>query len=216
MRIIAFTDIHGTYKKVHEILSGESSFDVIILGGDLTTFGSPAEAEDAIKLFQTHGKPVLVVAGNMDPPNLEDTFDKLKVSVNAKGVLVGDAGFFGVSASPFSPLHTPYEISEDEITKRAEQGWSDVQAARWKIFVPHAPPSNTRLDKIFTGAHVGSTAVREFIENHQPDIAVCGHIHEARGRDAIGKTQIVNCGPAGKGYYAVIELGETIKVENKG
>lgn len=215
MQIIAFTDIHGSYKKVNEILSKEFAYDVIILGGDLTTFGSPKEAEDAVKLFQSHGKPVLVVAGNMDPPNLEETFDRLKVSINGKAVIVGEAGFFGVSASPFSPLHTPYEISEDEILRRAEEGWKYVQTARWKIFVPHAPPFNTKLDRIFSAAHVGSTAVRAFIEKHQPDIAVCGHIHEARGKDAIGKTRIVNCGSAGKGYHAVIELGETVKVENR-
>ena len=215
MQIIAFTDIHGSYKKVNEILSKEFAYDVIILGGDLTTFGSPKEAEDAVKLFQSHGKPVLVVAGNMDPPNLEETFDRLKVSINGKAVIVGETGFFGVSASPFSPLHTPYEISEDEILRRAEEGWKHIQTARWKIFVPHAPPFNTKLDRIFTAAHVGSTAVRAFIEKHQPDIAVCGHIHEARGKDSIGKTQIVNCGAAGKGYYAAIELGETVKVKNK-
>ncbi|MBI3005087.1 MAG: metallophosphoesterase [Ignavibacteriales bacterium] len=216
MHIIAFTDIHGAYKKVNEILSRKRSYDVIVVGGDLTTFGSPKEAEDAIRLFQTHGKPLLVVAGNMDRPGLEQTFNDLNVSINGRGILQGDIGFFGVSASPFSPLHTPYEISEEEIMRRAEKGWSDVREARWKIFVPHAPPTNTRVDKIFTGAHVGSTAVREFIEQRQPDVVVCGHIHEARGKDAIGKTQIVNCGPAGKGYYAVIEIGETVRVENRG
>ena len=216
MQIIALTDIHGSYKKVNDILMKESACDVIILGGDLTTFGSPKEADDAVRLFQSHGKPVLVVAGNMDPPNLEETFDRLKVSINGKAAIVGEAGFFGVSACPFSPLHTPYEISEEEIRRRAEEGWKRAQAARWKIFVPHAPPSNTKLDRILAGAHVGSTAVREFIEKKQPDVVLCGHIHEARGRDSIGKTQIVNCGPAGKGYYAVIELGDTIKVENRG
>ena len=152
----------------------------------------------------------------MDPPNLEETFDRLKVSINGKAAIVGEAGFFGVSASPFSPLHTPYEISEEEIRRRAEEGWKRVQGARWKIFIPHAPPFDTKLDKIFAGAHVGSTAVRAFIDHYQPDVVVCGHIHEARGKDSIGKTQIVNCGPAGKGYYAVIELGDTISVENKG
>ncbi len=215
MKIIAFTDIHGSYKKVETILQRESGYDVILIGGDLTTMGSPKEAEDAIKLFQTHGKPVLVVAGNMDPQILEQTFQDLGVSVNGQGVTIDTVGFFGVSASPFSPLHTPYEISEDEILLRAEKGWKDIEEARWKVFVPHPPPLNTKLDKIFLGSHVGSTSVRIFIERHQPDVCVCGHIHEARGSDSIGKTQIINCGSAGKGYYATIELGNTVKVENR-
>jgi Icc-related predicted phosphoesterase len=55
-----------------------------------------------------------------------------------------------------------------------------------------------------------------FIELHQPDVVVCGHVHEARGVDTIGKTQVVNCGQAGKGYYAVINLDDKISVEVKG
>jgi hypothetical protein len=68
---------------------------------------------------------------------------------------------------------------------------------------------------VLLGKHVGSTAVRKFIEERQPDIAICGHIHEARGQDVIGKTKIVNCGTAAKGYYAVVEIAETITVANK-
>lgn len=213
MRILAFSDIHGSYKKANDILSKESGYDTIIIAGDLTTVGSPKEAEEAIKLFQSHSKPIYVVAGNMDLPELDETFDKLGVSINSKGVMRDDVGFFGVSASPFTPMNTPYEISEDEIMRRGEAGWKDVATARWKIFVPHAPPRGTKLDKIMIGMHVGSTAVRTFIEQHQPDLVICGHIHEARGLDVIGKAKIVNCGPAGKGYYVVIDIGTELKVE---
>lgn len=216
MRILAFTDIHGAYNKTDEILSKESGYDAVIIGGDLTTHGSPKEAEEAIKLFQSHGKPLLVVAGNMDPPALDETFSQLNVSINAKGVVLGEIGFFGVSGAPFTPMNTPYELPEDEIKRRAEAGWKDVAPSRWKIFVPHAPPYNTRLDTIMLGKHVGSTAVREFIEQHQLDVVVCGHIHEARGIDSISRTKIVNCGPAGRGYYAVIEIIENCSVELRG
>ncbi len=216
MRIIALTDIHGSYTKVQEILTKEKGVDAVIIGGDLTNVGTSKEAEEAIRLFQSYVQTLFVVAGNMDLPELDDTFDKLRISINSKGRILNEAGFFGVSGSPFTPMHTPYEIPEEEIKKRSESGWQEVQSARWKIFVPHAPPRNTKLDRIRAGMHVGSTAVREFIEKYQPDVCVCGHIHEARGTDVIGKTQIVNCGPAGKGCYAVIEVGENIKVENRG
>lgn len=216
MQLLAFADIHGAYAKVNEAIKRESKADAVIIGGDVTTYGSPADAETAIKLFQTNGKPLFVVAGNMDPTELDQTFDQLGVSVNARGVVFRETGIFGVSGSPFTPMHTPYEIAEDEIARRAEQGWSDVTAARWKIFVPHAPPRDTKVDKILLGKHVGSTAVRSFIDEHQPDVVICGHIHEARGTDKIGKSQIVNCGQAGKGYYAVITLGDQVTVEVRG
>ena len=216
MRFLAFADIHGAYERVDQIIQSERDADGIIIGGDLTTYGLPAEGEKAIRFFQNNGMPIFAVAGNMDSPDFDRKHEDLGVSINAKGKMLGEVGLFGVSASPFTPMNTPYEIAEDEIARRAEMGWNDISTARWKIFVPHAPPRDTKLDKIMLGRHVGSTAVRSFIEQHHPDVVVCGHIHEARGIDTIGKTRIVNCGPAGKGYYAVIEIGEEISVEARG
>jgi Icc-related predicted phosphoesterase len=216
MRFLAFTDIHGSYESVDRIISSDQGADGIIIGGDLTTYGSPEEGEKAIRVFQNCGLPVFAVAGNMDSPEFDSKHEALGVSINARGMMLGEVGLFGVSASPFTSMNTPYEIEENEIARRAEMGWKDVSAARWKIFVPHSPPRDTKLDKIMLGRHVGSTAVRSFIEQHQPDVVVCGHIHEARGTDTIGKTKIVNCGPAGKGYYAVIVIGESISVEARG
>jgi uncharacterized protein len=216
MRILALSDIHGAYARAEEILIRETAYDLILISGDLTTHGFPAEAEKAMKQFQTYGKPILVVSGNMDSPEIDDAFTRMGCSINAKGILFEDIGFFGVSAAQFSSLHTPYEISEEEILRRARVGWNDVKNARWKVFVPHAPPHNTTLDQLYLGNHVGSTAIRTFVDTYQPDVVVCGHIHEARGTDTLGVSRMINCGPAAKGYYAVVEIGETITIENCG
>ena len=216
MRILAFTDIHGAYDRVSGVLSSEQTYDVILIGGDLTTFGTHKEAAAALKSFGSFGKPVLIVAGNMDPPSLEETFAQQATSINGSGIVIDRTGFFGVSAAPFSPLKTPYEISEEEISSRAEWGSRAVAGAERRVFVPHAPPFDTALDTIHSGKHVGSTAVRKFIDTNHPDVVVCGHIHEARGIDHLGSTTIVNCGPAGKGFYAVINLGPDVSVELRG
>lgn len=215
MRILALSDIHGSYGTMESIIANESSSDVIVLGGDVTTNGDASEMKDALRLAGSTHKRILAVCGNMDPTPLDTLLDELDVSINGKGIVIEDVGFFGVSAAPLSFLHTPNEISEQEIGRRAEAGWNDVAKARWKIFVPHAPPAGTKIDKVFIGKHVGSTAVRKFIEERQPDIAICGHIHEARGQDVIGKTKIVNCGSAAKGFYAVVEIGSTVNVLNR-
>jgi hypothetical protein len=213
MRIIAFTDVHGSYDRLEAILRKESTFDVVVIGGDLTTHGTTDEAGAVIERVQKFGKPVFAVAGNMDLPSFDSAYEALGVNINAKGVVIDDTGFFGVAASPFTPMNTPYEISETEIARRASMGWKDVESARRKIFVPHAPPRGTKLDRIVIGKHVGSVAAREFVELHQPDVLICGHIHEARGVDTLGKTQMVNCGAASSGYYAVIEISDTVKIQ---
>lgn len=216
MRLLAFTDIHGAYDRVDLAMRHEKDFDAVVFGGDLTTRGTEQEAENALERFARHGRPLFVVAGNMDSPSFDPLFDRLGVGINARGLLLKDIGFFGVSGSPFTPMHTPYEIAEQEIAARAESGFLEVRSARVTVFVPHAPPYRSALDTVFFGRHVGSTAVREFIEKRQPDVVVCGHIHEARGVDRIGRSQIVNCGYAGAGSYAVITIDETVHVDLKG
>lgn len=213
MKIVAVADIHGSYGVVERILDREELFDVVVVAGDVTTKGTPAELHSAMRAVLNRGRPVVAVAGNMDPPPLEQSLLDLGISLNGKGVVIGEVGFFGVSACPLTPFRTPYEIDEEEIARRADAGWAEVASARWKIFVPHAPPRKTRLDRTFMGMHVGSTAVRHFIERNRPNVVVCGHIHEARGVDTLGETQMVNCGPAGRGSYAVITINATAHVD---
>ncbi len=206
MIVIAFSDIHGAYREVERVVASRKEIDAVVIGGDLTTAGTAREAREAIQALVDFGKPVMAVAGNMDPRPVEEEFRALGVSIDACGRTVGDVGFFGVSAAPISVLRTPNEITEEEILRRAEQGWAEVAGCKRKVFVPHAPPARTALDRLRDGRHVGSSSVREFIERRGPDVVICGHIHEARGIDRIGSTIIVNCGPAGKGYYAVLDL----------
>ncbi len=213
MKILALSDIHGAYTRMVDIVNSNSSVDAIVIAGDLTTNGSPEEAEEAVQQLRRFKKPLLVVAGNMDPPLLDDVFVRLGLSINRRGVVIGGVGFFGVSASPISQLRTPNEITEEEISSRAEFGLLQVSGAKVKVFVPHSPPLNTKLDRIHSGRHVGSSAVRSFIEQHQPHVVICGHIHEGRGVDRIVASEIINCGPTASGFYGVISIGEDVVVQ---
>jgi Icc-related predicted phosphoesterase len=70
------------------------------------------------------------------------------------------------------------------------------------LLVLHSPPRGTRCDMIGAGTHVGSRAIRGFVERRQPPLVLGGHIHEsprvsASYRDAIGNTTIVNPGQFG-------------------
>ena len=67
------------------------------------------------------------------------------------------------------------------------------------IYVFHTPPFNTKLDIITDGTHVGSKALREFIEKQQPYLTLHGHIHESPKMsgsfiDKIDKTICINVG----------------------
>ena len=70
------------------------------------------------------------------------------------------------------------------------------------IFVLHSPARGTACDCIAKNVHVGSRAIRAFLERLQPPLALSGHIHESPRvtssyRDTIGRTMVVNPGQFG-------------------
>jgi Icc-related predicted phosphoesterase len=62
------------------------------------------------------------------------------------------------------------------------------------IFVSHSPPFNTPLDVIYSGKHVGSVSIRDFIEKWSEKgcliAAFHGHIHESPKRSGSIQTKI--------------------------
>lgn len=212
MRIAYVVDVHDRFDAVGRAVDRTGAVDVLVVGGDITTFGTPDDAERAIDLWRPLAPRLLALAGNCDSPAIDARLVELGVSIDGRGVAVDDVGFFGVSAAPHSPLHTPYELPDDELGRRAEAGVADVAAARVRIFCPHAPPFGTACDRLRSGTHVGSPALRELIERERPDLALCGHIHEARAIDELGPTPVVNPGPVASGHFALVEVTETVSV----
>ena len=47
--------------------------------------------------------------------------------------------------------------------------------------------------------------MRAFIEEHQPEVCITGHIHESAGVDRIGRTVVVNAGALRDGGYIVVD-----------
>ncbi len=212
MRIAYFVDVHDRFDAVPEAMKEIGSVDLLIVGGDITTAGSADDAEGAIEQWRGLAPRLFALAGNMDSPAIEARLADLGVNLDGRGVVLDDVGVFGVSAAPRSPLHTPYELDDDEIQWRIDAGFAEVKDSRHKIFCPHAPPHGTACDRLAGGEHVGSTVIRAFVEREQPQLVLCGHIHEARGTDTIGAARIVNPGPALAGHYALVEIDGQLEV----
>ena len=212
MRIAYVVDVHDRFGSVGGALAEIGPVDVLIVGGDITTFGTPDDAQRAIELWRPLAPRLLAVAGNCDSPEIDTRLVELDVSIDGRGVMLDEIGIFGASAAPYSPLHTPHEVPDGELGRRAEAGQRTVARARVRVFCPHAPPHATACDRLPSGEHVGSPALRSFVEREQPALVLCGHIHEARGTDEIGTATIVNPGPVAAGHYALVEIGERLEV----
>lgn len=212
MRIAYVVDVHDRFEAVERAIARAGPVDVLVVGGDITTAGGPADAERAIELWRSLAPRLLAVAGNMDSPAIDARLVELGVSIDGRGVGVGDVGLHGVSASAFTPLHTPHELPDEELGRRAEAGHADIAGCRVRIFCPHSPPYDTACDRLRSGTPVGSEAIRTFVEREQPDLVLCGHIHESRGEDTIGRSRIVNPGPVASGHYALVEVADSVSV----
>ena len=213
MRIAYVVDVHDHFDAVPTVLTDLGDVDVLVVGGDITTFGTPDEAERAIELWRPLAPRLLAVAGNMDSPAIDERLVELGVSCDGRGiVLCDDIGIAGVSAAPLSPLHTPYELPDEELRRRAETGLEEVKACRVRILCPHAPPHGTACDRLRSGEHVGSAALRAVVERAAPDLVLCGHIHESRALDRLGPTEVVNPGPVSSGHYALVQATDTVSV----
>ena len=110
----------------------------------------------------------------------------------APGCIAPQDGYHSVP-----PDHDPAnDTIEQDIRKLVKD--DDLE---YGIFLFHSPPYGTSLDMALTGnagfEHVGSKAIREFIENRQPYLTLHGHIHESAEisgtwKQIIGRTPMLS------------------------
>ena len=213
MKIIAMGDIHERVGGFNTILRKEiSSADLVVITGDLTQFGDVGKASSVLEAVRGVNPNILAQVGNLDSLEIDAYLTREGINIHGKGRAIEGIGIFGCGGSGPTPFHTPVEFTEEEIKGFLESGCTDVKDAVVKILISHPPPANTKVDMIKSGAHVGSKAVREFIEKYQPDLCITGHIHEASGEDIIGKTRVINPGPFFEGGYVMINV-EKEKIE---
>lgn len=90
----------------------------------------------------------------------------------------------GWRSVPIPPSEAQYATIQSDL--EALTGTADLSGA---VFLFHAPPYQTALDRaaldgrmvegVALDVHVGSIAIRRFIEARQPRITLHGHIHES-------------------------------------
>lgn len=207
MRIVSFGDIHMSLQTIERLAPELEKADLVVVSGDLTNFGGREDAEQVLAATQRHARAVLAVSGNLDRPEVIDVLRERGISLHGESRRIGDLGIFGCGGSNLTPFHTPTEFTDEEIGALLDRGYSEVAEAPHVLMVCHTPPANTATDRILTGQHVGSPKVRTFIEQHQPEVCITGHVHESAGIDHIGRTTVVNAGAFRDGGYIVVSLG---------
>jgi len=198
MTLLIFSDIHNDWKTLESILSVEA--DYYISGGDQGTWSRGLDR--AGEILQTRGKKVWVLPGNHESASqIAAMCERFGLNnLHKRHFAAGKWQVAGLGYSSPTPFNTPGEYSEQQIAERLEP-FAKLDPL---VLICHAPPRDTLLDQVRPGLHAGSSAVREFIEKHQPPHFFCGHIHEAEGvAIRMGKTEARNVGK--KAYLLELE-----------
>lgn len=205
LNIIVLADIHDNCTIVHSLRTQIQAADLVILAGDMTTFGNESDVHDVIEALDVEHDKIIGVFGNMDPRAVIDYFETGNYSLHGKAKIVNGIGFFGLGGSNRTPMRTPTEFGEEQIKTILEQGYEQTRKADTTILVSHTPPYKV-LDRALMFLHAGSKSLRGFIMKTKPLICLCGHIHEAHGIEMLDNTVVVNPGKAGAGYYAHVSI----------
>lgn len=198
-------DIHDEIEKFSGIPELAQASGVIVTG-DLTMNGGTDQAARVLKALEGCGLPVLAQIGNMDRQEIDSWLDQRGQNLHRQcRELAPEVAIYGIGGSTPTPFSTPAEFSEDQYANWLELCQKEAEKFKHRILVSHNPPKDTACDVIPGQIHVGSSAVRAHLEQFAPDLCLCGHIHEARSCDQVGKTLVINPGPLAQGGYALIK-----------
>jgi Icc-related predicted phosphoesterase len=173
------------------------------------------------------GVRCFVCPGNDDEMEVDDVIRRSDLIELGEGRMVDIDGWTMISTgwSNHTPWNTHREETEEALGDRIEAMAKQVPDASHAIFNLHCPPYKSGLDeapaidadlKLLHGGRalrpVGSTAVRQAIEKHQPLLSLHGHIHESKGAIKIGKTLSIN---PGSSYEEGMLMGAIIQLDPK-
>ena len=175
-KILAVSDVHGEENEnLYTYLKNNEDIELVLILGDITDFGPLDFVETFIN-------------------GICNAINEVSFCLRNNIIAYGDAILFGFGGSNPTPFDTPGEMDDDKIYRQvydllANYDYvynSDVPKVR--ILVTHAPPFNTAADRVENGEHVGSSGIQKSIHEFEPEINLCGHIHEARSLSKIGNT----------------------------
>jgi uncharacterized protein len=200
MKILALSDIHGDQRFMQTMAQKgkAANVDLVILAGDLAD--DHGNIDGLVGPLKAEGLDVAVLPGNHEGLAKTNFLVKKYDAKSLHGYVIqkGDVGIFGCGYADVG-IH---QLSEAEFFNTLKQAHEQVKDVKTKIMVSHVQPSDSIIG---LGVFPGSTGVRRAVEQFQPQIHICGHIHETHGmQEQIGKTKVLNVGKTG----TIIEVNE--------
>ncbi len=199
MRIAATADLHFTpqnYDRIREQMNRvREDADVLVLAGDLTNYGRPAEMESLLNALLRLRIPIVAVLGNHDYESGQQ--EKLMRMMTDEGIKVldgtayerdgvgfaGTKGFLGgfgrgVLTAFGEPEVKAFVQSSIEEALKLERALALLRAEKRVIVVHYSPIVDTvrgEPPEIFP--YLGTSRLSEVIDRHGANLVLHGHAH---------------------------------------
>jgi Icc-related predicted phosphoesterase len=219
VRIAAAGDLHARAGDGERLTAAfaeaASDADLILLAGDLTAHGDPAEARELATACRGLELPVIAVLGNHDwhldrqdevTRELEDAgvtvLQRSLVVCQVNGLEVGIVGtkgfvggFPGASMPDFGePLLRKVYAETGAEVHALREGLATVAHCALRIVLLHYSPSLQTLRGEPEGiwAFLGDERLAGPVVEYRPDLVLHGHAHAGQLEGAIGATPVFN------------------------
>jgi len=210
MRLLLISDVHGNFRAFGPENYIGLGIELCLVAGDLTNIGKRRmnECEQARSWLAELGQlfPVLFIFGNHDIGLSEVDFENIcnVQCIEDKVVEVNGIRVAGVSMSPCYDMPSLADNWVRMTADPAMEVLAYVGLPQADIVVSHCPPFGIRdktapirnPDGTWEGRHIGSLSLAEYAVLYHPKLIVCGHVHEAHGKEWLsyegGSTLVVN------------------------
>lgn len=190
MHILAFSDLHMARARAADLVAASLEADIVIGAGDYCN--GRQGLDQAMAMLAGIMVPLVLVPGNaesaaeLEAAAPEGVHVLHGTSATVDGIRMFGLGY-GVPPTPFGDWSC--DMTEGEASEML------ARCTATDILITHSPPKGFG-DVTSDGKSVGSTAIRDAIERVQPQLALCGHIHDSWGaRGSMGRTRLANLGP---------------------
>jgi Icc-related predicted phosphoesterase len=223
IRVAAAGDIHGAEEERARLTAAfaeaDAQADLILLAGDLTTYGEPEQAAVLAEVTREIETPIFAVLGNHDwhADRRDEVVEALSgggvrvlerdaATVDIRGAtvgIVGTKGFIGGFPDAHLPdfgepiLRRVYAETSAEV-EAIDRGLRAVAGADLRLVLLHYSPTTTTLEgeRQTIWAFLGSDRMARPIAAHRPDAVFHGHGHAGTFSGSIDGVPVFNVGVA--------------------
>ena len=194
MKVFATSDLHGNRTIMDKLKIIAPQVDLILICGDIGGKDGRGKTFRQFSEYQKRDADYLAsVLGDIQTESRfilgnDDWFEYEDRHYLQRAEIVGDLTLIPFEYVLITPFSTNREVNDNKLSYELAKFDADGNT----IMAAHTPPLGAG-DILYNGSRCGSRAVREWIEEVQPKLWLCEHIHEDNSAEFVGNTLVLNC-----------------------